>query len=431
MVINLAKKRCLILFISNLFCTDCVKKFPPSVIYHCPNCGGILEVNYKYEKVNKVKFKNKLSKFEGSMWQYKDLLPLSHEKNIVSMNEGLTPLIELRNLAKEYHITNIFIKNETCNPTGSFKDRPTSVGISKAIELGSKTVSIASSGNAGASVAGYAARAGIKSYVFIPENTPVGKVNQAIAYGAQIIKVKGTYSNSYKLALAASEKYNWVNLTSTYLNPYTLEGNKTIAYEIYHQLDGEVPENIFVPIGAGPLLYGILKGFKELKNLGFTRTLPAMFGVQAEQCSPIIQAYRENKQHVDANPLYSGRTIASAIADPLIGYENNGTITLRAIYESNGMGVSLTEDEIKEAVFELGEKEGMYAEPAAAASWGGYKKLIIQNKIPKKGITVLLLTGHGLKQPLESDEHRRIPVIEPSLEDLERKLEVHGFNGNG
>jgi threonine synthase len=217
------------------------------------------------------------------------------------MNEGLTSsFAKLKNLKNKYDLKSIYIKDETRNPTASFKDRPTSVGISKALELGYRIVTIASSGNGAAATAGYAAKAGVKSHVFVPENTPESKINQILTYGAEIIKVKGVYSNSYKLALEATKKFNWANLTSTYLNPYTLEGDKTVAYELFYQIEGEVPDYIFVPIGAGPLLYGIFKGFKELNILGLCNKIPAMVGVQAEKCSPIISAYKQNKKYVVA-----------------------------------------------------------------------------------------------------------------------------------
>jgi len=341
------------------------------------------------------------------------------------MNEGMTPLLQnLKNLKTKHDLKSIYIKDETRNPTASFKDRPASVGISKALELGYEIVTVSSSGNCAAATAGYAAKAGVKSYVFVPESTPVSKIDQVLTYGAEIIKVKGDCSNSFKLALEASKKFNWANLTSTYLNPYTLEGDKTVAYELFYQMEGEVPDYIFVPIGAGPLLYGIFKGFKELNILGLCNKMPAMVGVQAEKCSSIVSAYKQNKKYVVVWEK-AVTTIALGIADPLIGYDQDGTLTLDAIYKTNGIGVDVNENELIEAVYELGGQEGIYAEPTAAATWAGYKKLLRDKKIIRKDKVVLMITGHGLKQSITSTLNvNKIPVIEPSPEQLKSNLNL-------
>ena len=400
-----------------LKCSACGKEYPLDLYYTCEKCHGILMVDYDYDKMKSNLDLTIFSTPNASLWHYKDLLPVKDERNIITMSEGMTPLLQnLRNLKTKYNLKSIYIKDETRNPTASFKDRPTSVGISKALELGYKIVTIASTGNGAAATAGYAAKAGVKSYIFVPENTPISKINQVLTYGAEIVKVKGVYSNSYKLALEASKKFNWANLTSTYLNPYTLEGDKTVAYELFYQMEGEVPDYIFVPIGAGPLLYGIFKGFKELNILGLCNKIPAMVGVQAENCSPIITAYKQNKKYVVA--WEKADTIASGIADPLIGYDQDGTMTLDAIYKTDGIGVTVSEDELINAVYELGNQEGIFAEPAAAASWAGYKKLLRDKKITGKDKVVLMITGHGLKQPIASNfNYNKIPVIE-SLEQL-------------
>ncbi|MGB6371761.1 MAG: threonine synthase [Atribacterota bacterium] len=411
------------MYAKSLKCSACGKEYPLDLHYTCENCNGILMVDYDYDKMKDNLALTIFSTPKANLWHYKDLLPVNDEKNIISMNEGMTPLLQnLKNLKTKYNLKSIYIKDETRNPTASFKDRPTSVGISKALELGYKIVTIASTGNGAAATAGYAAKAGVKSYIFVPENTPVSKINQVLTYGAEIVKVKGVYSNSYKLALEASKKFNWANLTSTYLNPYTLEGDKTVAYELFYQMEGEVPDYIFVPIGAGPLLYGIFKGFKELNILGLCNKIPAMVGVQAENCSPIITAYKQNKKYVVA--WEKADTIASGIADPLIGYDQDGTMTLDAIYKTNGIGVAVSEDELINAVYELGSQEGIFAEPAAAAAWAGYKKLLKDEKITRNDKVVLMITGHGLKQSIASNfNYNKIPIIE-SLEQLKSNLNL-------
>ena len=239
--------------------------------------------------------------------------------------------------------------------------------MSKAVELGAEMFVIASSGNGGASVAAYAAKAGKRSFIFVPENTPISKVSQAVTYGGQVVRVRGNYSNSYNLAVEVSKAHNCANLTSTFQNPYTLEGDKTVSFELYSQLQGQVPDFIIVPIGAGPLLYGIYKGYVELQRLGLVEKTPAMIGVQAENCSPIVQAFERGSLTVQGGQ--TGPTIASAIADPLVGYEQDGTITLKAIYESGGLAVSVNDREVVDAVLKLSRTEGLYVEPASAAAW--------------------------------------------------------------
>jgi len=411
------------MYAKSLKCSACGKEYPLDLYYTCEKCHGILMVDYDYDKMKDNLDLTIFSNPKTNLWHYKDLLPINNEENIVSMNEGITPVQNLKNLKAKYDLKSIFIKDETRNPTASFKDRPTSVGISKVLELGYKIVTIASAGNGAAATAGYAANAGVKSYVFVPENTPMNKIDQILTYGAEIIKVKGVFSDSYKLALEASKKFNWANLTSTYLNPYTLEGHKTVAYELFYQMEGEVPDYIFVPIGVGAFLYGIYKGFKELNILGLCNKMPAMVGVQAEKCSPIVSAYKQKKKCVVA--WEKADSIAFSIADPLIGYIQDGTMTLAAIYKTNGIGVAVNEDELIEAVYELGSQEGIYAEPAAAASWAGYKKLLRDEKITRNDKVVLMITGHGLKQSITSMLNvSKIPIIEPSLEQLKKNINI-------
>lgn len=405
----------------DLTCTNCGQKWSHGFRYYCPACNGVMAVDYHYGQIDAAAFKECLEQPNKNIWQYGALLPVQNRDNIVTLQEGGTPLIKLNNLGRDVQAGPLFAKDETRNPTGSFKDRPTSVGVSKALEFGAKVFVTASSGNGGASVAGYAAKSGCKSFIFVPENTPIGKVTQAMTYGGRVVRVRGNYSNSYRLAKEVSEKYRYANLTSTFLNPYTLEGDKTIAYELYHQLRGQVPDYILIPIGAGPLLYGIHKGYGELRRLGFIDKTPALIGVQAEACSPIAQAFEEGASTVTGGQR--GPTIASAIADPLVGYDQDGTITLQAIYESSGLGVSVTDREIIDAVLRLGGEEGLYVEPASAATWAAYTKLVREKKINKDGIAVLMLTGNGLKQNLpETTFKAAVPLLEPSLADFEANM---------
>jgi threonine synthase len=410
---------------SSLVCPNCGWKTDINNTYYCDECHYSLEVNYNYANIDKNTMIKALSKSSG-VWDYNMILPIRNEHNIISLNEGNTPLLQSLHIGKKIGI-NLLFKDETRNPSSSFKDRPNTVAISMAKDLGIDTVTIASTGNAGSSMASYAARSSMRSFIFVPESTPLAKTFQASIHGATIIKVKGNYSDSYKIAQEVTQKYNWANLTSTYLNPYTLEGDKTIAYELYNQIGG-FPNWIVVPLGAGALLSGIYKGFKELKLLGITdEPLPHMLGVQAEGCSPIIKAFIEQKSEVQhfINPS----TIADGICDPLIGYAQDGTRTLRTIYESLGAGISVSDDSILNSLCELAEKEAIFCEPSSAtvlsAIYTGLNKGII-----KKGETVVaIITGHGLKAVEEMNKLfvNDINTIEPNIDQF-NSLIKNNFN---
>lgn len=371
----------------NLFCNECKKKYPLKDFLTC-ECGGILEVEYNYTSENIKKLDKK------SMWDYFNYLPIDNSKNIISLGEGLTPLIKLNNLSKKIEINELFVKNESCNPTASFKDRPVSTGISKAKELGKNKIITASSGNAAASVAAYSAKAGMLCKVVVPEKTPNEKLKQIKAYGAEIVRVKGDYSNSYDYAIKESEQNGFYNLTTTYLNPYSVEGDKTVAYELFEELG--LPEYIFVPVGAGPLLHGILKGYKELMKLKKVHKLPKMVAVQPEKCAPIVEAFDKDKKSVK-EWQHDPDTIASGINDPLRGYKNNGTLTLKSIYESNGYAIKLSDKKIIESVELLAQNEGIYAEPAGAVGIGATINMVRNNIINTDDKVVIMVTGHGLK----------------------------------
>jgi threonine synthase len=404
----------------HLQCITCNSVYDIVDKYQCDRCSGILEVKHNYDKIKDIITDEFQSPPSYNIWKYKYLLPVIDSKCMVTLYEGGTPLIKSNNLSRKTGFKNLYFKDESRNPSGAFKDRPMAVGISKAKEFGRDTVATASSGNAAASLAAYAAKAGIKSYIFIPENTPAGKVTQAAAAGGNLIKVKGNYSHAYSIARMASEKFLWMNITTTFLNPYAIEGDKTIAYELYCQLNKEVPDWILVPTGAGPLVFGIFKGFMELKILGLTEKTPRMAAVQAADCSPIVRAFESGKSGVEAWSFPN--TIASAIADPLKGYEKDGELVLKIIQDSNGTAVSVTDDEIIESVFDLAKNEGIYSEPAAAAAFAGFKKLASNNTISVSDTAVCIITGHGLKDPDSVAKNIEVPIIEPDLEELSKYI---------
>lgn len=401
-----------IAYVRCLECIQCKEQYSPSVYYTCPKCANILDVKYDYDTIASRIDLRKQSYQNRSLWRYSDLLPINDKKNIVSLNEGDTPLHKCVRLGNKVGLKNLFIKDETRNPTGSFKDRPITVAITKAREFNVQTVTSSSSGNAGVSLAAYAAKAGLNCIIFAPADTPKTKLMLVNTFGSKVITVRGSLSDAYHLAEKSSRRYSWFNATSTFLNPYSVEGDKTVAYELYTNLNGETPDWVYVPIGAGPLLVGCWKGFKELELLSYSTKLPHMVGIQAEGCAPIVKAFKEKTVTVSA--WEKSFTIASAIADPLIGYTQDGTYTLSKIRESNGSAEACSDKDILESVALLAQKEGIFAEPAGASSLAGALKMFEEGKIDSNEIVVCLVTGTGLKQIIPDSTNKSI-VIDPDF----------------
>jgi len=394
----------------SLRCANCGSEISPeSGKYSCPKCHGILQVEYNDRLIGKDSIFSHSPR--SGVWRFFEMLPVEKSENIISLEEGNTPLIRTESLGDGF-----YVKDETRNPTGSFKDRPNTVGISKAVELGAKTVAIASSGNAAGSLSAYAAKAKMKCVVCVPEDTPNSKLKQIMVFGAKVAKVRGTYSNSFNLIRNSCQKFGWHNLTSVCTaNPYQVEGDKTAAYEIYERLND--PDWVLVPLGAGPLLVGIYRGFWELREAGLIEKIPRLVGVQAEECAPIVRAFKEGAKEVTA---WEGKphTVAHSIADPLTGYSQDGTLTLEKIRDSDGVAESVNDEEMLEAVWQLARGEGIFAEPAAAST------LATANKLKRKGVisngdkVVLMVTGTGLKSSAALDLLAEPPVINPDPDDL-------------
>ncbi|MEM3407260.1 MAG: threonine synthase [Nitrososphaerota archaeon] len=367
-----------------LECINCKEKYDANkVIYNC-NCGGLLEVKYEDIKISKDFKKRKIN-----VWKYKEFLPIIEEKKIISLNEGGTPLYFCKRISKEINLS-IFIKNEGANPTGSFKDRGMTVGVTKALELRMNEVACASTGNTSASLAAYAARAGIKAYVFIPYGKiALGKLAQALVYGAEIIAIKGSFDDALKKVLSLSSKMYILNS----INPFRLEGQKTIAYEIFDQLR-YVPDKVIVPVGNAGNISAIWKGFKEYYEYGFIKELPKMIGVQAKGANPIVRMFKNKKESL--KPIKNPKTIATAIR---IGSPVNWPKAIKAIKESNGIILDVSDKEIINAQYLLASKEGIFVEPASAASIAALLKLSKESFFDKKEKIVCIATGSGLKDP--------------------------------
>jgi threonine synthase len=409
------------MFATKLKCLRCGAEFPLLTRYRCLKCKGILDVDYDYEAMKKEGVGSQFTMRKGEgMWNFKDFLPVRKE-SIVTLREGDTPLFHCERLGELLNLSNVYLKDETRNPTGSFKDRPVSCAISKAREEGANTVVTSSAGNGAVAVASYAAKAGMKVIILVPSTTSRNKLLSIVCSGATLVKIKGTYSDCFGLVRELSQKYEWINLTSTFLNPFATEGDKTVAYELYQQLDF-VPDWIVVPVGAGPLLVGIYKGYKELKKLGLVDKLPAMVGIQAKGCAPIVRAFDKGDLEVKAWGI--PRTIAAGIADPLKGYSDDGTLTLQIIRESGGVAIAVDDQNIMETTLKLSSTSGIFAEPTGASSVAGLKKLKEKGILRESDTVICMVTGSGFKDTHSVEEHVKIPVseLEPAFEKVENFL---------
>lgn len=383
-----------------IICVSCGSKYEIGKFsYKCPKCGGILEIKYDYDAIDKTDFKSRMHDYGSikNIWDFKELLPLKNSANIVTMQEGNTPILEFSDFVKDSSKPSIYIKDESRNPTGSFKDRPLSVAISKVKEDGSRNVITSTHGNAGVALAAYAAKAGINSIIIIPKDTEPDKVVMMQAFGSQVFQIEGDISDAYNFSLELSERYDLVNLATTFLSPYTTEGDKTIAFEIFKQFRGNPPEWLLFPIGAGPLLVGCYKGFQELIDLKILKYMPKLVAVQSEKCAPISLAFEKGLPEV-APWLEDGETVAVGISEPLRGYPEDGTITLQSIKKSQGLGITVNDQEVIKAMTELAVKEGILAEPTGAVSFAGAMKLYNQKIIKQDERVLVLISGSGYKE---------------------------------
>lgn len=344
---------------------------------------------------------------KGVLYRYKNYLPVSEKTPLISLHEGETPLIYASNLSKKYHV-DIWLKYEGMNPTGSFKDRGMVVAIAKALEEKTEMIICASTGNTAASAAAYAALTNLKAFVVLPEKAiALGKLAQAIMYGAKVISVKGNFDDALKLVRDASSQLPITLVNS--VNPYRLEGQKTAAFEICDVLN-RAPENLAIPVGNAGNISAYWMGFKEYFNLGKIKNLPRMLGFQAEGAAPLVKGH----------PIPNPQTIATAIK---IGNPASWNKAVNAVKESQGLLDTVSDEEIIEAQKELASKEGIFVEPASAASWAGVKKLLREKRFPGNEV-VCVLTGHGLKDPDIAVKESRIEIsIEPTLEELKKILE--------
>jgi threonine synthase len=376
---------------SKLRCIDCGKEYgKDEVLYVCPTCGSLLEAVIELPKVSL----KQMARRPFKVWRYMEFLPVDEGAEIISLDEGGTPLYRCNKLARWAGVESLYIKYEGANPTGSFKDRGMTLGVTKAKSLGSKAVACASTGNTSASLSAYAARAGLTCYVILPSGkVAMGKLAQAMMHGARVISVKGNFDDALKLVMDVSLKMGIYLLNS--VNPWRLEGQKTLAFEVVDQL-GHVPETVAVPMGNCGNISAIWKGFKEFRASGITEILPRMYGVQAEGASPVVNMLRRNADRLE--PVTNPETVATAIR---IGNPVNWPKAVRAIRESKGLFEAVSDEEIIGAQRLIAALEGIGVEPASAASVAGVRKAAASGMMDRKSEVVCVCTGHLLKDPEE------------------------------
>jgi threonine synthase len=376
-------------------CIACGEKYgADEIVYSCKRCGDLLEVEYNYDLLKAKLEKSDWRSLSLSVWRYKDFMPIRDPSKVISLNEGGTGLHSCNRLINLLGVEHLYVKNEGENPTGSFKDRGMTVGVTNAVELGMKTVVCASTGNTSASLAAYAAKAGLQCIVFIPSGKiAYGKLAQAVVYGAKVVQIRGNFDQALKMVLKLSEKHREIYLLNS-INPYRLEGQKSLAYEICDQLNRRPPDRVVLPVGNAGNISALWKGFTEFHKLGMIDKLPKMTGIQAEGAAPIARAIKNGEDEI--LPLDKPETIASAIR---IGVPISWKKAMRAIKESGGTAETVTDEEILDAQKMLARSEGLFVEPASASSIAGLKKLFEMGKIGKDEVVVCVTTGHGLKDP--------------------------------
>lgn len=402
-------------------CTLCNKEYPvDKELYTCPSCGktGILDIEYDYSSIGKVFSKEtlELSK-EYSLWRYLPLLPVEEEYTKNSLRVGWTPLYKFSELAKRYNLKSVYIKDDGQNPTQSLKDRASVVACAKALELNQEVIACSSTGNAASSLAGNAAKMKLKTVIFVPERAPIGKLTQIQAFGAELIKVKGDYKAAYELSKRAINHYGFYNRNAA-INPNLIEGKKTVALEIAEQLNFKPTDWVVVSVGDGCTIGGVYKGFYDLYQLKMIDKIPKILGVQSSGCNPFYQAFINNRDYLEEA---DESTIADSIS---VGIPRNPVKGLDAVRKSKGAFIQVSDEEILAAIKEMASETGIFAEPAAAASYAGFKKARRENLIDEKQEATIIITGNGLKDPNNARKVLEEPLpVEPNFENIKHILD--------
>lgn len=402
--------------IKHLVCVECGRAYQPRKgLYTCPACGetGILDVIYDYEAIQPwITRKTLAANHDYSHWRYLPLLPLASSETVQPLHVGWTPLLRNRRLEEAVGVGRLYIKDDGRNPTGSLKDRASSVGVAKALEEGERTIACASTGNAASSLAGFAASAGLKAFIFVPAAAPEAKVTQLLIFGATVLLVQGSYDEAYDLSAEAIRTYGWYNRNCA-VNPYLVEGKKTVGFEIAEQLEWHVPDWVVMSVGDGCSIAGAGKAFDELFRLGLISRVPRLLGVQATGAAPITEAFYNNA--TTFRPM-KPETLADSIS---VGVPRNFTKAIRQVRSSGGTMINVTDHEILEAMRLMAGLTGVFSEPAGSAAMAGLRAARSAGVIGPHDSVVVVASGNGLKDIQAA--LRTVPAphrIRPTLSDL-------------
>jgi len=379
-------------FVSHLECARCRKHLELGRVHNLCDCGSPLLVRYHLAGIDGSALRHRLASRPANLWRYRELLPVTRESSIASLGEGFTPLLHARRLGEELGLPNLYMKEEGVNPTGSFKARGQSVAISMAHELGLRKMAVPSAGNAGGAMAAYAAVAGMQALVYMPEGTPVVNRLECALLGAEVVLVPGSIKECGHALRQRIEREGWFDM-STLKEPYRVEGKKTMAYEVVEQLGDKVPDAMIYPTGGGTGLVGMWKAFDEMEELGWIgRKRPRLVAVQATGCAPMVRAYAARAEHAEEwlNPqtIASGLRVPSAVGDFLI---------LRALRESQGVAIAVSDDAMLDGVRHLAETEGLVTAPEGGATLAALERLLEEGFLAGDDTVVLFLTGSGYK----------------------------------
>ncbi|MBU2598908.1 MAG: threonine synthase [Actinobacteria bacterium] len=406
--------------IRNFRCVLCKKEYKPSEIqYTCTKCGtlGVLEINYNYKSFQQKEKESSLSlpirNIENSMWDFAAFLPIDDLKNIPPLKVGGTPLYRNIDLSRQLQIKDLYIKDDTVNPTSSLKDRASALVVKLALDKGVKAITCASTGNAASSLAGICASVGLKCYIFVPKTAPKAKITQLLMYGAEVFAVDGSYDDAFDLSIEATKKFGWYNRNTGY-NPFTIEGKKTVSLEIANQLSFNIPDKVFVPVGDGCILSGVYKGFYDLIKIGAIKKMPKLIAVQAEGSNAIYLAMKRGDRIKKIEP----NTIADSIS---VGRPRNGEMAISYIRASNGWVEVVSDEQILNAMGILAKRMGIFAEPAGATAFAGLLKMSREKRLKSDEIVVILVTGSGLKDIDSALKAVKKPhYIKPNIKEVEK-----------
>lgn len=418
------------MFVAELRCVICGRTYAPDdVSYTCPHCGqaGTLDVLYDVDALRAAVSRDDIARStEPSLWRYKPLMPIAQDAVVPPLAVGWTPLYETPRLSANLGLAQTWVKDDGRNPTGSLKDRASALVVARAMAEGIEVVTTASTGNAAAALAGLSASVGLPAVIFVPATAPEAKIAQLLIYGAKVMLVQGNYDNAFDLAVEASERYGWYN-RNTGMNPYTLEGKKTVAYEIAEQLNWQVPDVVAVSVGDGNIMSGVHKGFRDLLNLGWIDRMPRILGVQAEGSAACHQVWKSGADPATMAPI-NAQTVADSIAADL---PRDRVKAVRAVKETNGAFVAVSDQAILDGIPVLAQLTGVFAEPAAASVYAGVRAAIAEGHVQPDERVVLLVTGNGLKDirsamRVAGEGHAIAPDI-AEVEKVRRALNLPSF----